>query len=171
MIRQTGGLALSATSTRSSSSSRAMFRASGSGVIPIWAPSGPTSRTSRARIRSFIRGSLTAAVAMASHSSFVPGPPSALRKMVWSPAFWRNFYGPFREELPAKATKTDAGRKPTPATARTSRREALVVELVDPDSWKGKQNCLHRTLPREKFPEGNCLRMAGWGQRPAFIQL
>ena len=40
MIRQTGGLALSATSTRSSSSSRAIESASGSGRMPICSPSG-----------------------------------------------------------------------------------------------------------------------------------
>ena len=70
MIRQTGGLALSATSTRSRSSSRAMASASGSGLMPICSPSDPTSRTSRARMRSLIRGSLLlGGAAMAGHSS------------------------------------------------------------------------------------------------------
>src|SRR5215475_2305155 len=70
MIRHTGGFALSATSTRSRSMDRAIERASGSGRMPICPPSGPTSRTSRARMRSLIRGSLLfAAAAMADHSS------------------------------------------------------------------------------------------------------
>ena len=58
MIRQTGGSARSATSTRSRSSSRARASASGNGLMPIWLPSGPTRRTSRARMRSLIRCSL-----------------------------------------------------------------------------------------------------------------
>lgn len=37
-------------------------------MIPSWFPSGSTSRTSRARIRSLIRGSLAAGVAMWHHS-------------------------------------------------------------------------------------------------------
>src|SRR5262245_48756265 len=69
MIRQTGGLACAATWTRSRSCSRAMASASGSGLIPIWAPSGPTSRTSRARMRSLIRGSLVACGAAISDPS------------------------------------------------------------------------------------------------------
>ena len=47
-----------------------MARASGSGLMPICCPSCPTSRTSRARIRSLIRGSLLAGgVAIAKSSS------------------------------------------------------------------------------------------------------
>ena len=55
MIRQTGGLAIGATSTRSRSSSRARRSASGTALIPSWSPSGPMRRTSRARMRSLIR--------------------------------------------------------------------------------------------------------------------
>src|ERR1035441_1269743 len=58
MIRQTGGFAKGATSTRSRSCCWAMASASARGVIPSWRPSASTSRTSRARIRSLIRGSL-----------------------------------------------------------------------------------------------------------------
>src|SRR6266508_61866 len=57
MIRHTGGLAVGATSTRSRSSSWARLRASWIETIPICDPSGPTSRTSGARIRSFTRAS------------------------------------------------------------------------------------------------------------------
>jgi hypothetical protein len=55
MIRQTGGFASAATSTKSRSSCRAMFSASGSDLIPSCLPSGSIRRTSRARIRSLIR--------------------------------------------------------------------------------------------------------------------
>src|SRR5437867_7034926 len=57
MIRQTGGWAWGATSTRSRSRSWARRRASWVETIPIWAPSGPTRRTWGARILSFMRGS------------------------------------------------------------------------------------------------------------------
>lgn len=67
MIRQTGGLARSATSTRSSSRARARFSASGSGLMPSCSPSEEMTRTSRARIFSLIRGSC--GVAIADHSS------------------------------------------------------------------------------------------------------
>src|SRR3954451_1178829 len=68
MILATGGLAMGATSTRSRSSSRAMARASGSGLMPICWASGPTRRTSRARMRSLIRGSFVVGAAMTAHS-------------------------------------------------------------------------------------------------------
>src|SRR5580698_2062076 len=68
MIRQTGGLAMGATSTRSRSSVRAIVSASGSGFMPSCWPSGSTSRTSRARMRSLIRCSLVAAVTIRHHS-------------------------------------------------------------------------------------------------------
>src|SRR6266511_4416103 len=58
MIRQTGGWACGATSTRSRSSSRALRRASWVATTPIWSPSGPTSRTCGERILSFRRGSV-----------------------------------------------------------------------------------------------------------------
>src|SRR5690606_9896299 len=70
MTRQTGGFAWAATSTRSRSCARAMARASGSGLMPICCPSGPTRRTSRARILSLILGSpLAGGVAIAESSS------------------------------------------------------------------------------------------------------
>ena len=69
MIRQTGGFALSATSTRSSSAALAMRSASGRGLMPSWAPSTSIRRTSRARIRSLIRGSSLGGGAMADHCS------------------------------------------------------------------------------------------------------
>ncbi len=69
MIRHTGGLAMGATSTRSRSSSLAIARASGSGLIPSWTPSGSTSRTSRARIRSLIRCSVVVSATMRHHTS------------------------------------------------------------------------------------------------------
>ena len=47
-----------------------MMSASGNGLMPICSPSGATSRTSRARILSLIRGSLLAGgAAMADHCS------------------------------------------------------------------------------------------------------
>src|SRR5574337_1877745 len=55
MIRQTGGLASGATSTRSSESFWAVSRASCIGRIPSCAPSGLITRTSLIRIRSFTR--------------------------------------------------------------------------------------------------------------------
>src|SRR5574337_814350 len=55
MIRQTGGLASGATSTRSSASFWAVSRASWIGRIPSWAPSGLITLTSLIRIRSFTR--------------------------------------------------------------------------------------------------------------------
>ena len=54
MTRHTGGSAFGDTSTRSRFLSRAIFNASRKGTIPI-IPSGPTSRTSLARMRSFTR--------------------------------------------------------------------------------------------------------------------
>ncbi len=45
-----------------------MWSASGSGLMPSCAPSGPMSRTSRARMRSLIRGSLVAGVTIGAHS-------------------------------------------------------------------------------------------------------
>src|SRR5207247_1833835 len=57
MIRQTGGLAWGATSTRSRSRSWARCIASWIETMPICWPSAPTSRTCGARILSFTRGS------------------------------------------------------------------------------------------------------------------
>src|SRR5579883_2117804 len=54
MIRHTGGLAVGATSTRSSPASWARASASRMGTIPSCSPFRPISRTSRARMRSFI---------------------------------------------------------------------------------------------------------------------
>src|SRR6478736_7589663 len=67
MMRQTGGLALGATSTRSSSCSRDRASASGRGRTPSCSPSAPTRKTSRARMRSLI---LTSCAAMWSPASF-----------------------------------------------------------------------------------------------------
>src|SRR5918996_465648 len=58
MIRHTGGFAWGATSTRSRSCSWARRSASCVDTIPICAPSAPTRRTSGARIRSLMRGSI-----------------------------------------------------------------------------------------------------------------
>src|SRR5438270_6799131 len=49
-MRQTGGAALGAISTRSTPLDRARVRASGSEKTPAWLPSTPMTRTSRARI-------------------------------------------------------------------------------------------------------------------------
>src|SRR5689334_1782243 len=62
MIRHTGGFALGATSTRSRSCSRAVCSACGSGFTPSRSPFSPTRNTSRARIRSLILASVTAAM-------------------------------------------------------------------------------------------------------------
>ena len=58
MSLATGGRAIGATSTRSSSDSRARRRASSMRTIPTCSPAGPTSRTSGTRMRSLIRGSV-----------------------------------------------------------------------------------------------------------------
>jgi len=55
MSLHTGGRAIGATSTRSRSTSAASWRARSRGTMPTCSPSGPTSRTSRARICSFTR--------------------------------------------------------------------------------------------------------------------
>src|SRR5579884_1821615 len=68
MMRHTGGFAPGATSTRSRSSWRAMARASGSSLMPSCSPSGSTRRTSRARMRSLMRGSVVTVAAMRLHS-------------------------------------------------------------------------------------------------------
>ena len=49
--------------------SRAICSASGSGLMPSWSPSGSTRRTSRARMRSLILGSLVAGGAAMRHHS------------------------------------------------------------------------------------------------------
>src|SRR5262249_5519837 len=56
MIRQTGGLAVGETSMRSRPLLRARSRASRVGIMPSWVPSSSIRRTSRMRIRSFMRG-------------------------------------------------------------------------------------------------------------------
>src|ERR1700759_4982266 len=76
MIRQTGGEACGATSTRSRSAARAMARASGSGLMPTCSPSAETKRTSRARIRSLIRGSVVTGGGMAPLLGFVGSGPT-----------------------------------------------------------------------------------------------
>lgn len=58
MSLTTGGRAIGATSTRSSSASAASRKASSMRTIPTCSPAGPTSRTSGTRIRSLIRGSV-----------------------------------------------------------------------------------------------------------------
>src|ERR1700694_1459319 len=55
MMRQTGGLAVGATSTRSSNCSWARRNASSTGTMPACEPSASTSRTSRTLILSLIR--------------------------------------------------------------------------------------------------------------------
>src|SRR5689334_326297 len=72
MIRQTGGLALGATSTRSSSCSRDRASASGRGRTPSCSPSAPTRNTSRARMRSLILTSCAAMWSPASSGDFLP---------------------------------------------------------------------------------------------------
>src|SRR5215217_1714183 len=58
MSLATGGRAIGATSTRSSSASRASCKAISIFTIPTCSPAGPTSRTSGTRMRSLIRGSV-----------------------------------------------------------------------------------------------------------------
>src|SRR5215831_197152 len=55
MIRQTGGFAVGAISTRSRAASRAFWRASAMGTTPIASPSAPINRTSFQRICSLTR--------------------------------------------------------------------------------------------------------------------
>src|SRR5439155_1100770 len=56
MSLHTGGRAMGATSTRSRSTSAANWSARSRGTMPTCSPSGPTTRTSRARIPSLPRG-------------------------------------------------------------------------------------------------------------------
>src|SRR5687767_6102804 len=58
MMRQTGGCASGATSTRSSSFERAVSSASWIGMMPSCSPSALTTRTSRTRMPSLMRMSL-----------------------------------------------------------------------------------------------------------------
>jgi len=60
---------MGATSTRSRSSSLAIARASGNALMPSCTPSGSTSRTSRARMRSLIRCSVVVSATMRHHTS------------------------------------------------------------------------------------------------------
>src|SRR5689334_5345683 len=129
MIRQTGGLALGATSTRSSSCSRDCASASGRGRTPSCSPSAPTRKTSRARMRSLI---LTSCAAM------------------WSPAssgFPRGI-----EELGPDATMADTGmsaiRQPT-ASRRTRRVRNLRTRRTCVVWWPGG-DADHRE--RSQFP-------------------
>src|SRR5689334_734839 len=55
MIRQTGGTAVGEISTRSSPFCLAMASAAGGGMIPSCCPVSSITRTSRTRIRSFVR--------------------------------------------------------------------------------------------------------------------
>src|SRR5688572_29117406 len=55
MMRQTGGIALGETSTRSSPFSSARRSASCVGSTPSWLPSSPTTRTSGTRMRRLTR--------------------------------------------------------------------------------------------------------------------
>src|SRR6266705_2243539 len=55
MIRQTGGVALAAISTRSSPRSSASMSACAGGMMPSWEPSSSMTRTSLARMRSLMR--------------------------------------------------------------------------------------------------------------------
>src|SRR4051812_25509453 len=57
MILQTGGFAMGETSTRSRPNSTALARATSRGRTPSCSPSGPMTRSSRARIRRFVRAS------------------------------------------------------------------------------------------------------------------
>src|SRR5215208_502629 len=57
MTRQTGGLALGETSTRSNSASRAICMAWRIGTTPTFPPSAPINRTSETRMPSFTRNS------------------------------------------------------------------------------------------------------------------
>src|SRR3954471_24073442 len=57
MILQTGGFAMGETSTRSRPNSTALARATSRGRTPNCSPSGPMTRSSRARIRRFVRAS------------------------------------------------------------------------------------------------------------------
>src|SRR6185295_16711275 len=63
MMRQTGGLAVGAISTRSSSAASALATASASVTMPSCSPSSPTSRISAALISPLIRCALSWAIA------------------------------------------------------------------------------------------------------------
>ena len=105
-----------------------MARASGSGLMPICCPSCPTSRTSRARIRSLIRGSLLAGgVAIAKSCSS--------RRWFLLCAEWA--------VLPATRPENEGGgRRRMPTSARRDARNGfprLVWVGVDPAHhvWPG----------------------------------
>src|SRR5262245_26973057 len=71
-MRHTGGTALGEISTRSSPASRAILIASYVGRTPTCEPSAPITRTSRARIRSFMRINLLSIRNLHAHDSRVP---------------------------------------------------------------------------------------------------
>lgn len=71
-MRQTGGMAFGATSTRSNPRSRAIWSAWNVGTIPSCWPSSSIRRTSRIRIRSLTRTGL-----------LISAPPRQLRTLVW----------------------------------------------------------------------------------------
>src|SRR5471032_2792299 len=93
MMRQTGGEACGATSTRSRSAARAIARASGSGLMPTCSPSAETSRTSRARMRSLIRGSLVTGVGMAPLLGLIGSGPTTTPQRGGSGARTRRTWG------------------------------------------------------------------------------
>ena len=103
-----------------------MARASGRGLMPICCPSCPTSRTSRARIRSLIRGSLLAGgVAIAKSCS--------CRRWFLLCAEWAVLPG-------ADPENERGGRRRMPTSASTSESTlSLVDDLVDPAhrGWPG----------------------------------
>src|ERR671920_1466373 len=80
MSLTTGGRAMGATSTRSSSESWARRSASPIGTMPTCSPSGPTRRTSGTRIRSLIRGSVMASPLLLHGEGLAPAPDADMRE-------------------------------------------------------------------------------------------
>ena len=116
MIRQTGGFAFGATSTRSSSCSRAIASAWGSGCTPSCSPSAAISSTSRARMRSLILAS--SAAAMLASPLTIGDPPAPSQTAVTSKRSVRRatWVGRREDDPDSAATHLGALSDPGPRT-------------------------------------------------------
>src|SRR6185295_11620210 len=83
MILQTGGLAIGLTSTRSRPNSWAFSSAASIARIPSCSPAGPTTRTSRARIRRFVLWSRAIGRLLRKLAPEGCNTPSCLEKRRW----------------------------------------------------------------------------------------
>src|SRR5215203_3439903 len=110
MSLATGGRAIGATSTRSSSASRASCKAISIFTIPTCSPAGPTSRTSGTRMRSLIRGSVLICPPCVVNGNPVPAPTIDLRTSPKSRTGHRS------SRRPVKTTERRHTGRPPPQT-------------------------------------------------------